>query len=33
MMQELRDQNENKQEPSQLYGLLVKVLIWAVVLL
>lgn len=28
-MQELQDQNENKQESSQLYGLLVKVLIWA----
>lgn len=28
-MQELQDQNENKQESSQLYGLFVEVLIWA----
>lgn len=28
-MQELQDQNENKQESSQLYGLLMKVVIWA----
>jgi len=29
-MQELQDQNENKQESTQLKGLLIKVLIWAV---